>query len=348
MASVPLERPLASALLSLPPSWLRRLSGGVPLSIDGHELDAQVQLIATLEKVFGAPKPWTVPLHVARRGFLRNTAIVDYPRRAWVESTDSHAHGPAGRIPVRIFRPRGLASPAPALVYFHGGGWVFGDLDSHDGVCRVLADEASAVVIAVDYRLAPEHRFPAAVDDALAAFRWVVTNANALGLDRARIAVGGDSAGGNLAAVVSQACRAQPERGAPCFQLLVYPATDMTCSQPSHRTCADAPILDASTIRWFRSHYAPDERLWRDERVSPLLARDLTGLPPALVLTAGFDPLRDEGQAYAARLSEAGVTTRHHCLTSMPHGFWSMAGLIGGAREGMAEAAAALRAIFAR
>lgn len=233
---------------------------------------------------------------------------------------------------------------APALVFYHGGGFVLGSLESHDAPCRVLADDARCIVVAVDYRLAPEHPFPAAVEDALAAFRWVAEQHARLGIDPRCIAVGGDSAGGNLAAVVAQLTRGDATR--PCFQLLVYPAIDMTMSMPSHRQMGCGFLLEGETVRWFRAHYAPDERVWRDPRASPLFAEDLSGLPPALVQTAGFDPLRDEGKAYADRMREAGVPVVHHCYASLFHGFFSASHGIEAARFALAEATEALRDAF--
>ena len=228
------------------------------------------------------------------------------PDLATVE--DRTVPGPAGEIPVRVYTPFG-AAPHPGVVYFHGGGWVIGSIRSHDAICRRLADAAGVTVISVEYRLAPEHRFPAAADDCFAATRWVHDHAAELGVDPARLAVAGDSAGGNLVAVTAIEAR---ERGGPplAFQLLIYPVTDATFSFPSMRENADGYLLRAADMVWFRDHYAPDGTDFKDPRLSPLWADDVSGLPPALVITAEYDPLRDEGEAYGHRLQEAGVQTR--------------------------------------
>jgi acetyl esterase len=212
------------------------------------------------------------------------------------------------------------------LVWFHGGGFVLGSIESHDGLCRALAAQAGVVVVSIDYRLAPEHRFPAGVEDAIAATRWVLDLSEELGIDPHALAVGGDSAGGNLAAVVAQSLRG----GSPplAFQLLVYPATDATCREPSHRLFQDGFVLTERDIAWFLEQYLPDPRLASDPRVSPLFAEDLTGLPPALVVTAGFDPLRDEGRRYAERMRQSGVTVEHIGSEGSLHGFLNTAGAV--------------------
>lgn len=258
------------------------------------------------------------------------------------------AAGPAGAISVRLYRPLGARPDErlPALVYFHGGGWTFGDLDTHDMVCRELANLARCAVASVDYRLAPEHKFPAAVEDAIAATRWVVREAQALALDPKRIAVGGDSAGGNLAAVVALAAR---DAGAPqlAMQVLIYPATDMAADTASHREFADGYVLTRAAILWSRANYlrSPDDV--GDWRASPLRARDHAGLPPAYVITCGFDPLRDEGRAYAERLRAAGVTVTYECFQGMVHGFVTMGGVLAAAHHALYRCAQGLRLAFA-
>ncbi len=248
--------------------------------------------------------------------------------------------GPAGDIPVRIYKPE-ADSPLPVLVYFHGGGFVIGDIATHDTTCQQLAVRIPAVVVSVDYRLAPEHPYPAAVEDCLAATRWARDHAGEFGADGHRVAVGGDSAGGNLAAVVSLRCR---DAGDPAlaFQLLVYPATDMSCSFPSHAENGEGYLLTAPAIRWFLDHYIAEER--RDEPdASPLRADSLYGVPPALVITAEFDPLRDEGEAYASRLREAGVPAQASRYDGMIHAFFGMDGVLPQAGDALDEAATALR-----
>jgi acetyl esterase len=260
------------------------------------------------------------------------------------------APGPAGAIPLRLYRPTAdAAARLPLLLYFHGGGWVIGDLDTHDVLCRQLCQQTGAAVLAVHYRLAPEARFPGAVDDSLAALRHARAQAVALGIDPARIAVGGDSAGGNLAAVVSIADRdARPEGAAAlAFQLLIYPGTDMRGGSPSHTSNGQGYLLTADSLHWFRHQYIPAEADWTDWRASPLLAADLSRLPPALVITAGYDPLRDEGLQYADALSAAGTPAQYVCFERQIHGFITMGRVINEANTAVALSAAALRAALA-
>jgi acetyl esterase len=235
-------------------------------------------------------------------------------------------------LPLRLYRaqPRSDGAAAmPVLVYFHGGGWTIGDLDTHDVLCRQLCLGAGIAVVAVDYGLGPEVRFPGGVDDCVQATRWVRAHAAELGLDATRMAVGGDSAGGNLAAVVALTLRdadVADAAGDPplACQLLIYPATDMRAVAPSHSTNGQGYLLTSDSIAYYRSHYIPDPTQWADWRASPLLAEDLTHLPPALVLTAGYDPLRDEGLQYADALSAAGSRVQYVCFERQIHGFITM------------------------
>lgn len=253
--------------------------------------------------------------------------------------------GPAGDIPVRIYTPQGRG-PFPVLLYFHGGGWVVGNLDTHDAQCRALTNAAGCVVVSVDYRLAPEHKFPAAVEDCDAAVQWVAAHAETLHGDPARLAIGGDSAGGNLAAVVALRAR---DRGTPplVLQLLVYPATDMHADTASHQEYAEGYLLTRDTIRWFRHHYLPPGADLSNPELSPLLALDLRGLPPALIVTAEFDPLRDEGEAYAARLRKARIPVELRRYDGMIHGFFNLGTALDQGQHVLADCAAALRQAFA-
>jgi acetyl esterase len=245
---------------------------------------------------------------------------------------------------VRLRFYRGTeAAEGRCLLYFHGGGWLHGDLDTHDGICRRLANLAQCRVVAVDYRLAPEHPFPAAVDDAVSALRWVVANAAELGVDPARIAVGGDSAGGNLAAVLALMGR-DGTAPLPCFQLLFYPVTDLTCAMPSYALHAEGAMLTADTMRWYAAQYLGDADP-ADWRASPLHA-DLTGAPPAFVLTAGYDPLCDEGVTYARALDAAGVQTAHLHIPTQVHGFLTMGRIIRAADTVLDTAGAMLRQVW--
>jgi acetyl esterase len=251
--------------------------------------------------------------------------------------------GPAGTIPARLYGPPGGGPAARALlIFFHSGGWVIGDLDTHDGVCRFLAANSGATVLSVDYRLAPEHPFPAAVEDAHAAFGWAAEHAAELGADPARIAVGGDSGGGNLAAVT---CVLARDSGGPrpAMQLLLYPSTDATGGQRSRQLFAEGFMLTTADLEWFEGHYLPDPAAREDPRVSVLRAEDLSGLPPAFVVTAGFDPLRDEGEAYAERMREAGVPVALRRHAGLIHSFANMTAVSRTARAAMLEVSGALR-----
>ena len=266
----------------------------------------------------------------ARDAYRMGCALTGPPPRDMSRVDDGEWAGPGGAMRYRLYRPS-LAPHLPALLYLHGGGWVIGDLDSHDGVCRRLAADSGCAVLALDYRLAPEHPFPAAFDDALAAWLALSTQAASLGLDATRLGLAGDSAGAALAASVALACRnAAAGAGAdadglkqPRCQLLFYPATDLTAALPSYAE-HDQPhtrvFLKASTMRWFRSHYAPDPACWTDWRGSPLHADNLASLPPTLLLTVGHDPLRDEGVAYAQALTQAGNWVSHLHLPNQMHG----------------------------
>jgi acetyl esterase len=252
-----------------------------------------------------------------------------------------------GSIPTRLYTPKTLRKTnglSPCLVFFHGGGWVVGDLDSHDVVCRKLADEGQLLVVSVDYRLAPEHKFPAAVDDAVAATRWIARHAKELGIDAARLVVGGDSAGGNLAAVV--AISARDDNGpAISGQVLIYPATDFAMTHASHREAETSVLLTHSAIRWFSDHYLSGPADVHDWRASPARAKTLKGLPPAYVLIAGADPLRDEGDEYMGRLKEAGVPVTYRYFPGQFHGFITMGKLLQQANVAASDIGAWLKAL---
>ena len=255
--------------------------------------------------------------------------------------------GPAGDMPVRIYRADLDARALPVLVYFHGGGHVIGNLDTHDGVARNLCNGAGCVVVSVDYRLAPEHKFPAAAQDAFAAVQWCATQGADIGIDPRRMAVGGDSAGGNLAAVAALMAR---DTGGPAIrlQVLVYPVTDYACDTGSYRTYAKGyGMLEAASMRWFRDHYLRDEADRINWRAAPLHTGDFSGLPPALVLTAQCDVLLDEGEAYAQRLRAAGVGVEYHECRGMIHGFFAMAPMIDGAVRAQSLACDAMKRAFA-
>jgi len=303
-------------------------------------LHPQARALLDLMERNGIPPVHTLSAADARRFYRERRALTQPDAPALPVVRDLSADGPAGPIPLRLYRPAADGT-LPVLVYFHGGGWVIGDLDTHDVLCRQLALGAGCAVVAVDYRMGPEHRFPAAVDDCLAATRWVGANAAALGVDPSRLAVGGDSAGGNLAAVVAIAAR---DAGGPpiAYQLLIYPATDQRRVAPSHTTNAQGYLLTADSMRYYHDHYIDDPKHDLDWRASPLLAPDLSGLPPALVLVAGYDPLRDEGVQYAQKLTEAGVRTALVSFERQIHGFVPMGRALDEANEAVAMCADAL------
>jgi len=245
----------------------------------------------------------------------------------------------AGSIPCRLYRPSAQTDPG-LLVFFHGGGWVIGDLNSHDGVCRSLANKSGHAVLSVDYRLAPEHKFPAAFDDCAAAVKWAFENAKTLGIDNSRMAVGGDSAGGNLAAAVALA-EVVPLK----FQMLIYPAVDMRMESPSINENANGPILTKSVMAWFVAHYMSSDADRAHISASPMLASDeqLKKMPPAIVITAQFDPLRDEGEAYGKRLVENGVSTTITRYNGAFHGFFNMITILDDAQSAHAQASTLLK-----
>jgi len=312
-------------------------------------LHPQVRAFLDFLASSGAPLLHQMSVREARE-FARARRSLSQPMPPAVASVeDLAAPGPLGPIPLRSYRPYGAAATAvlPVLVFFHGGGWVIGDLDTHDTLCRQLANFSGCAVIAVDYRMGPENRFPAAVDDAIAATRWVSAQGAALRIDPTRLAVGGDSAGGNLAAVVSIDAR---DNAGPAiaFQLLVYPATDLTRSLPSHVENGEGYFLTRATMDYFIGNYIADPKQYTDWRASPLLHQDLSRLPPALVITAGFDPLRDEGAAYAKRMTAAGNRAAYVCFTRQIHGFIGNGRIFDEANTAVALAAAELRRALGR
>jgi acetyl esterase len=291
---------------------------------------------------------------VEARAFYRDRRSFTQPATPDVGAVgDTQCDGPHGSIPLRIYRPidAGAApsreSTLPVLVYYHGGGWTIGDLDTHDVLCRQLCNGSGAVVVSVDYRMGPEHRFPAAVDDCLAATHWVRRHARELGVDAARLAIGGDSAGGNLAAVVAILARDAGDLPI-AYQLLIYPATDMRRRHASHTTNGRGYLLTTETISYYHDHYIADAAHDLDWRASPLLHADLTKLPRALVLTAGFDPLRDEGLEYADRLVAAGNRATYICYERQIHGFITMGKVIDEANSAVTFCAAELARALAR
>jgi acetyl esterase len=312
-------------------------------------LDAEARFLLDLmdEAVNnGRPPLHTLPYDKGRAAVdkMSEDSEADPPEVAG--TTDGTIAGPAGAIGFRRYRPAGAEAGAlPTLIYYHGGGFVIGNIETHDSTCRRLANKSRCQVISVDYRLAPEHPFPAPIDDSLAAFRHIRDNAASFGADPRRIAVGGDSAGGAISAVVCQSCQ-QADEAMPAFQMLIYPATDSRRLTDSHKQFGEGYFLSQELIDWFWKAYSPAGTDLTDLRLSPLLAKEVKGLPPAFVLTAGFDPLRDEGRAYADRLVDAGVKTTYVNYPGTIHGFFSLTRFLKQGLKANDEAAAVLSAHF--
>lgn len=328
------------ALCALPPR-VQRLLLGQPPEIDGQRLAPDIQMLMRLADLTGERLRSATPEH-ARLKARRAAEVTAGPPRPVGRLEELRIPGPERDLAARLYAPAERRRSGPLLVYFHGGGWVIGDLDTHDSACRFLATEAGLPVLSVEYRLAPENPFPAPVEDAYAAFRWVVENADSLGADVDRIGVGGDSAGANMAAVVCCIARDDGERR-PAMQLLLYPATDGTAKRPSRHLFAEGFHLTTADMEWFEDRYVPEKDLLHDPRVSVLLTEDLSGLPPAYVATAGFDPLRDEGEEYASRLRGAGVEVALRRQSGLTHSFANMTAVSRSARAAMLEACGALR-----
>jgi acetyl esterase len=300
-----------------------RFLEGHRISRGGRTMDPKAQLVGEFVKSIRVPG-YFPPLPELRQQLRTMVGLMDEPAPSLARIEDLQIPGPAGPLPARLYDAGGARGSArPAGLYFHGGGWVQGDLETHHGLCARLAARSGMLVTALDYRLAPEHPFPSAVDDCLAAYRWLRTRAAELGVDPERIAVAGDSAGGNLAAVVSQQAALAGDP-VPAAQALIYPAVDFALDTPSHRELADGHVIPRDRIEWYAAQYLPAGADRADPRAAPLRARDLSGQPPTLIVTAGFDPLRDEGHAYAERLRAAKVDVVDHEYPGQIHAFVSL------------------------
>jgi acetyl esterase len=341
------RRAIGRFLGALPP-WLQvRLSGKPAIVVEGDTLAPEIQLALAMLERRGDPKPETLTPSHAREGRRRLSAIYAGrpPAVGSVRDLRIDADVP---LDARHYAPAEAGGPHPLLVYYHGGGFLFGDLETHDGVCRLLCRHSGVHVLAIDYRLAPEDPFPAAVEDAAEAFRWAVRHAAELGADPARVGVGGDSAGGNLSAVVSQ-LTARQAGPAPALQLLIYPVTDMTSRRPSRDLFADGFLLTSSEMDWFETNYlgGAGAETRSDPRVSPMVSESLAGLPPAIVVTASFDPLRDEGEDYARAMQQAGTPVLLRRFPGMIHAFINMTSTSRLCHDNVVEIAGILRGAFA-
>jgi acetyl esterase len=309
-------------------------------------LDPQAELVIGLVKQSGAPEFWQLTPEQAREQYQLRVAKLA-TREPVFRAFDRRIPGAGSDLTVRVYQPR-EAKPGerlPVLLWFHGGGFVIGNLDTHDHACRALASQADCLVVAVDYRLAPEFRFPAAVDDCMAALRWMALNATQIGGDPRRIALGGDSAGGNLAAVCAILARNEGHPGV-AFQLLIYPCTAPEPETASHRKFAEGYLLTRNNITWFYRQYVRSAKEFYDFRFAPLVTEDLSNLPPALVLVAGYDPLRDEGVEYAKRLIESGNRVTLVSYEGMVHGFLLMGGAVDAAQHALTQSSAAVKQAF--
>jgi len=333
---------IASAAARLPDRVKIALAGGAPVVVDGQQLDPQLQLLRSAQRLRPMPGLMEPSIEEGRRRFHHVTQAFRGPITPVARVRNLDVPGAAGRLEARHYEPpsSGDASPRPLTVYFHGGGFVIGDLETHDEPCRILCREAGVHVLSVAYRLAPEHRFPAAVDDAVAAMRWAWANAASLGADPARVAVGGDSAGGNLAAVVAALDGSPP----PIARLLIYPATDAHTSRPSQRLFAEGFALTLRDRDEFFRHYLTGvEARLDDPRLSPFCGVSRSRTVPTLVAIAGFDVLRDEGDAYVDALKQAGAAVEVRRFSSLEHGFIHVIGVCPAARRALSEIATAWR-----
>ena len=329
-------------ILGLPKRLLRRIAGPITRNARGDTLDLQTQALLSVSLRLKIPRLHTLPIAQARQQTVADTALIgiDPPPMASIHTLRL----PGTDLAMRHYDPGDLPAAAPLLLFAHGGGFVVGDLDSHDLSCRLFARDARCHVLAVDYRCAPEHPFPAATDDMLAAWRWVQRHADQLGADPKRVVIGGDSAGGNLATVTCLRARDAGEP-VPLGQLLIYPGVDLTCAMASHTEFARGFFLEDDMIAFFMQHYLGDADPTHPD-ASPWFAESVAGLPPAVVVTCGFDPLRDEGEAWAGRLRDAGVPVTLRCESGLVHSFMNMDGVIEAAAAANARLVSDLRGLF--
>lgn len=335
--------------ISALPTAVQRAIAGKPIVIDGQELQLSTQLGLCLINLLGGESFETKPVPVARDEVARQLWMIGDPV-AVGEIRDFKIDGPHGQIPVRLYRPADPEPNTPLVVYYHGGGWVVGDLGECDSVCRFLVKHAGVSVLSADYRLAPEHRFPVGLDDCLAAFDYAATHATELGCDPDLVGVAGESAGGNIAAVVSlmttERARSEGSAPVPAFQMPFQPVTDLSTKHPSYELFREGFGLTEAQMDWYKGHYLNSAAEALDPRVSPLLAEDLRDLPPALVVVAGFDPLRDEGLLYAKRMQEAGVPVTVRLFPGATHAELNATGMGTTSREALLEVVGSMNALI--
>jgi acetyl esterase len=342
-----LEFRVARMLSLLPPRWQVRFSRNPPVVVDGQTLEPEIQLLLSLIERFGRPPYERLTLEQGRKEMLQGAMVASGRPPPMAAVLDLSVDGAAGSLSARHYVPTSSSAAQPLIVFFHGGGFVQGDLHSHDVPCRLLAKHGGAQVLSVDYRRAPEHPFPAAVEDAHAALRWALEHAAELGADQARVAVAGDSAGGNLAAVAAQEVARRPDAGEPrpCLQILIYPVTDFVARTRSHELFEQGFLLIREDMDWFTAQYVAEADR-ADPRLSVVRAPSPGAAPPALVVTAGFDPLRDEGEAYASLLQEAGVPVVLRRFPGLIHGFLNLVGISCSSLEAVVEIGGAVRALL--
>jgi acetyl esterase/lipase len=330
-----LQASIAKLLLKLPGKWLVRMSGGKPVEIGGRTLDPRFQFIAHGARSQPAMSSLgAAEARAASAGGLAMFADTAVEGVSW-EDTEIPSRA-RHRIPVRIYRPDDQDPKAPMLVYYHFGGGVIGDLETCHVFCTMLASKARCPVLSVDYRLAPEHKFPAGLEDSLDAYEWALRNASKHGAPSGAATIGGDSMGGNFSAIVAQEMM-RDRKPMPLLQLLIYPATELENEFPSYTAYGETYPLDSDTMRWFMDHYIPENQDRSDPRLSPARETRLEDIPPAIIATAGFDPLVDDGAAYAELLRQAGVEVTYRCYDSLAHGFTAFTGVIPAARQACEE-----------
>lgn len=340
-----LQSAVAKALLKLPPSWLVKMAGGEPVVIGGRTLDPHTQFLAHGAK--RQPPMSSLDAQTGRAASAQGLAMFAAKPEPGVKWEDFLLKAAGRDIPVRLYQPERQDPGAPMMAYFHFGGGVIGDLDTCHAFCTMIAAAVGCPVLSVGYRLAPEHKWPAGLDDCEFAYEWALENAGKYGAPAGEAAVGGDSMGGNFAAIIAQDMKREG-KPLPALQLLIYPAIDVSEPSPSHETYGETYPLSTDTMKWFMGHYIPKGADPADLRISPGQEMELDGLPPAIIVTAGFDPLVDEGAAYAKRLKEAGVTTTYKCYDSLAHGFTAFTAVSPASDKACREVAGMVRDAYAR